>query len=95
MGKAADGLRRFCVRAALCLALCLFAGLTAAGMLVTAHLGRQSWSHEAVVFSHDALPATLALTALLLADRIVFVIHYRCLPFKCSFLKRLYRAEQC
>ena len=66
MGKAADGLRRFCVRAALCLALCLFAGLTAAGMLVTAHLGRQSWSHEAVVFSHDALPATLALTALLL-----------------------------
>ena len=67
MGKAADGLRRFCVRAALCLALCLFAGLTAAGMLVTAHLGRQSWSHEAVVFSHDALPATLALTALLIA----------------------------
>ena len=66
MGKTTEGLRRFCVRVALFLALCLFAGLTAAGMLVTAHLGRQSWSHEAVVFSHDALPATLALTALLL-----------------------------
>ena len=66
MGKAAEGLRRFCVRAALCLALCLFAGLTAAGMLVTARLCRQSWSHEAVVFLHDALPVTLALTALLL-----------------------------
>lgn len=32
MGKAAEGLRRFCVRAVLCLALCLFAGLAASGM---------------------------------------------------------------
>ncbi|MGN0774845.1 MAG: hypothetical protein ACI4MP_13760 [Candidatus Ventricola sp.] len=66
MGKASVRLQRILARAALLLALCLFAGLTAAGLLVTAHLGRQSWSHEAVVFSHDALPATLALTALLL-----------------------------
>ena len=66
MGKASVRLQRILARTALLLALCLFAGLTAAGLLVTAHLGRQSWSHEAVVFSHEALPATLALTALLL-----------------------------
>lgn len=66
MKQPSSRLQRLCAGAALTLALCLFAGLTAAGMRVTAHLGRQSWSHEAVVFSHEALMATLALTALLL-----------------------------
>lgn len=61
-----EGLRRFCVRAALLLALCLFAGLTAAGLLVTAHLGRQGGAHEVVVFSHEAGLVNLALVALLL-----------------------------
>ena len=66
MKQPSSRLQRLCAGAALTLALCLFAGLTAAGMRVTAHLGRQSWSHEAVVFSHDVLPVNLALTALLL-----------------------------
>ena len=66
MKRLLERMQHFGVRAALCLALCLFAGLTAAGLLVTAHLSRQSWSHEAVVFTHDALPVNLALTALLL-----------------------------
>ncbi|MGN0776277.1 MAG: hypothetical protein ACI4MM_06325 [Candidatus Ventricola sp.] len=66
MGKASERLQRILARAALLLALCLFAGVTAAGLFVTAHLGRQSWSHEVIVFSHDGLPANLALTALLL-----------------------------
>lgn len=55
-------LRRFIVYAA----LCLFMALTGAGLFVTAHLCRQSWSHEAIVFSHDGLLNNLALTALLL-----------------------------
>lgn len=66
MKRLLERMQHFGVRAALCLALCLFAGLTAAGLLITAHLSRQSWSHEAVVFSHDVLPVNLALTALLL-----------------------------
>lgn len=61
-----EKLRRFCVRTALLLALCLFAGLTAAGLSVTAHLGRQGGAHEVVVFSQEALLANLALVALLL-----------------------------
>lgn len=59
------GVRRM-ERLALGLALCLFAGLTAAGMSVTAHLGKQMWSHEAIVFIRDGLPANLALTALMI-----------------------------
>lgn len=61
-----EKLRRFCVRTALLLALCLFAGLTAAGLSVTAHLGRQGGAHEVIVFSQEALLANLALVALLL-----------------------------
>ena len=53
-------------KTALVLALCLFAGLTAASLLVTARLGRQSWSHEAIVFLRENLLLSLALTGALL-----------------------------
>lgn len=59
-------IQRLSVRAVLLAALCLFAVLAAAGMFVTAHLGKQSWSHEAVTFVFDGLGTNLLLTGVLL-----------------------------
>lgn len=68
-----EKLRRFCVRAALWLALCLFAGLTLLGLTVTAHLGRQGGAHETVVFSHEVLAGSLASMALLLLALLLLI----------------------
>ncbi|MBQ4265368.1 MAG: hypothetical protein IJB85_07645 [Clostridia bacterium] len=59
-------LQRLCVCAALGMALCLFAGVALGGMFVTAHLGRQTWSHEVVTFIQEGLLANLLLTAAML-----------------------------
>lgn len=63
MNTKAQKLQRICVCTALGLALCLLAVLIIGGMFVTAHLGRQSWSHEAIVFTRDGLLANALLTA--------------------------------
>ena len=60
-------LQRFCERAALFAGACLFAGLALCGLFVTAHLGRQSWSHEVIVFSQDGVLANLLWIVLLTA----------------------------
>lgn len=61
-----EKIQRFCVQAALALSLCLFALIALVGLFLTAHLGRQSWSHEAIVFTADGLIANALLTLLML-----------------------------
>lgn len=59
-------LQQLCLGAALGAALCLFAVLVVSGLFVTAHLGRQPWSHEAITFSSDGFFANMALCAAVL-----------------------------
>ena len=66
MHRKSERIQRFCAQAAVALSLCLFALIALGGLFLTAHLGRQSWSHEAIIFIADGLIANALLTLLML-----------------------------
>ena len=59
-------IQHICAKAATALALCLFAILIVSGLFATARLGKQNWSHEAIVFIYDGFVPNLLLTVLML-----------------------------
>lgn len=67
MNDAMKRLARFAEKTALAMSAGLFALLSLCGLFVTAHLGKQSWSHEAIVFSQEGLPVNLLWIVLLTA----------------------------
>jgi len=67
-----ERIQRFCARVACALAFCLFAALFISGLLVTARLCKQSWAHEAIVFSHNGIFSNLLLTVLTLCAVMLF-----------------------
>lgn len=71
MGEGMKRLARFLQGAALLGGAALFAGLFAAGLFVTAHLGKQSWSHEAIVFTQDSFLANALLVLLMTAGMLL------------------------
>lgn len=71
MGEGMKRLARFFQRAALLAGAVLFAGLAAAGLFVTAHLCKQSWSHEAIVFTQDGLMTNMLLVLLMTAGTLL------------------------
>lgn len=66
MYRKPERIQRFCAQAAVVLSLCLFTLIALGGLFLTAHLCKQSWAHEAIVFSFDGLIANALLTLLML-----------------------------
>ncbi|MBQ8618404.1 MAG: hypothetical protein IJ418_12990 [Clostridia bacterium] len=71
MGEGMKRLARILEKTALLAGAALFAGLAAAGFFVTAHLSKQSWSHEAIVFTQDSLMANALLVLLMTAGALL------------------------
>ena len=67
MGEGMKRLALYLEKAALLLGAAMFAGLGLAGLFVTAHLGRQSWPHEAIVFTRDGVIGNVLLVLLMTA----------------------------
>ena len=67
MHRKSERIQRFCAQAAIALSLCLFTLIALGGLFLSAHLCKQSWSHEAIVFSFDGLIANALLTLLMLS----------------------------